>query len=375
MLTTNTVAEIESFRLLKVEWQELLQDSESDCVFLTWEWLYTWWQHLAEDRSLLIILVRSGGRLIGIAPFALRPSRWQRLLPFPAIEFLGCANVGSDYLDLILRKGFESEALTAIAAELEQRQLTLQLSNLSAGKTAIRELIFGLLQRGWQHTSVPVDKCPYVDLRNKQWDSYSASLGKSHHRRLHNLNKNFRVNMRRVEHAAECRTVLDTMIDFHLKRLADQGGSDGFHTSELVSFHHAFTQLALQRGWLRLFVLELDDNPAACFYCMNYRDKYYYYQSGLDMQFKIYSVGLAGIALIIKAAIAEGASEFDFLHGAESYKYLWAKEDRVIVRFDVFAPHPGGRLCRKSMGVRTFLMRHLRPGNRKDMSHIAQSSA
>ncbi len=49
--------------------------SDSDCVFLTWEWLYTWWKHLAGDRQLSILVVRRGEWLVALAPFCLRPAR------------------------------------------------------------------------------------------------------------------------------------------------------------------------------------------------------------------------------------------------------------------------------------------------------------
>src|SRR2546427_4482076 len=45
------------FEKLREEWNELLQASASNCLFLTWEWLYTWWKHLSEDRRLFIITV------------------------------------------------------------------------------------------------------------------------------------------------------------------------------------------------------------------------------------------------------------------------------------------------------------------------------
>src|SRR5690606_22369675 len=44
-----------ALRTLRAEWNELLQASASDKLFLTWEWLYTWWQHLAGDRTLYVI--------------------------------------------------------------------------------------------------------------------------------------------------------------------------------------------------------------------------------------------------------------------------------------------------------------------------------
>ena len=35
------------FRSLRGEWHGLLEQSTSDCPFLTWEWLHTWWTHFA----------------------------------------------------------------------------------------------------------------------------------------------------------------------------------------------------------------------------------------------------------------------------------------------------------------------------------------
>lgn len=71
--TVERIANVSEFLALRDEWSELLRASDSDSLFLTWEWLYTWWRHLAEDRQLSILLVRRSGQLIGLAPFCLRP--------------------------------------------------------------------------------------------------------------------------------------------------------------------------------------------------------------------------------------------------------------------------------------------------------------
>src|ERR1700675_1871813 len=90
---------------LRGEWNRLLADSASDGVFLTWEWLRTWWSPLAERRQLRIVAVRRGGERIALAPLAVRPGSLRRLFPFRVFEFLGSGTSGSDYLDLIVRKG------------------------------------------------------------------------------------------------------------------------------------------------------------------------------------------------------------------------------------------------------------------------------
>ena len=107
--------------------------SDSDCLFLSWEWLYTWWKHLSEDRQLAIFAVRCGGRLDALALLCLRPaSLWHRR-PLPVLEFLGNGCVGSDYLDFIVRKGCEAEARQAFASGLAQQRLVLDWAQLRRG--------------------------------------------------------------------------------------------------------------------------------------------------------------------------------------------------------------------------------------------------
>jgi CelD/BcsL family acetyltransferase involved in cellulose biosynthesis len=52
------------------------------------------------------------------------------------------------------------------------------------------------------------------------------------------------------------------------------------------------------------------------------------------------------VALTIKSAIAEGADEYDFLHGDESYKFLWTQSTRDLYRLELFPPDLRGWLYR-----------------------------
>ena len=125
LTTVETIADVSGFVALRDEWSDLLRASDSDCLFLTWEWLHTWWKHLAGDRQLSILVVRSSGTLIALAPFGLRPPSLPRLRLLPTLEFLGNGCVGSDYLDFIVRRGCESEARLAFASSLADKRVVL----------------------------------------------------------------------------------------------------------------------------------------------------------------------------------------------------------------------------------------------------------
>lgn len=356
MITIERIETREEFRALREEWNELLRVSSADCIFLTWEWLHAWWRHLAEDRRLFIITVRRAGRLIAIAPLSLRPCRFRRLLPFRSLEFLGSGQVGSDYLSLIVRQGFEEHALPQLAAFLNRRKRVLQLSQVDRSLPLMVNFALELRHLGWQPVRRPVDFCPYTQLRGLDWESYVAGLGRSHRsnfrRKLRTLEKRFDLRFELVRSERERQTALDTLVNLHLQRWNERGGSDALHTASLVEFHRDFTREALRRNWLRLFVMYLDDKPVAALYCFNYRDRFHLYQAGFDTRYSRYSVGLAAIGLSIRHALEEGCHEYDFLRGTERYKYLWANGERELVRLDLFPPYLLGALCRQTMEVR-----------------------
>ena len=41
--TIEEVNDVEGFRSLKETWNNLLRESSDNNIFLTWEWLFTWW--------------------------------------------------------------------------------------------------------------------------------------------------------------------------------------------------------------------------------------------------------------------------------------------------------------------------------------------
>ena len=349
----SVVEELAEFTALREEWNGLLVHSDADCIFLTWEWLHTWWKHLAGNRRLKILTVRIGGSLAGILPVCSRPFG----LSWPAgdlWEFLGSGQAGSDYLDVIARRGQQERVCAALAAHFESEQHHLRWTNLSS-HAAVSGIVARLAERGFGVNRASINICPYIPLTGHTWDSYLAQLGPEHRyqfrRKWRQLHRDFSVCIEAVTDAAACREAVDLLIRLHRMRWQTRGGSDAFHLDGLVELHREFASLALQRGWLRLFTMKLNGRPAASLYGFCYGRKFYYYQAGFDPAFEKNSVGLLLMAAAIQRAIDDGCSEFDMLHGDERYKSHWARESRELIRYELYAPGLGGRLLHSAMGA------------------------
>lgn len=358
MIHIDTIDEPARFTDLREEWNELLADSDSDGLFLTWEWLHTWWRHLAEDRRLRIVTVRRDRRLIGLAPLTRRAPRWWRLIPFPALEFLGAGEAGSDHLDVVVRRGHEAQAVYALAEALANDGSMLELARVRDGGY-LADLSREIHRWGWGASQAATDVCPYIDFGGRDWDGYLAGLGPAHRynvrRRLRKLEQQWSVSFECATDEEQRAAALEELIALHQQRWRRRGKSGAFYSAELRAFHDEISGVALAQGWLRLYRLKLDGRTVAAVYGFLYHDMFYFYQSGFDLQFQQHSVGLVIMAQVIRSAIGEGARGYDFLCGDEAYKSLWAEERRPLHRLVLYPPGQRGALYRQTMDLRVNL--------------------
>jgi CelD/BcsL family acetyltransferase involved in cellulose biosynthesis len=353
--TANLVTNEAAFDRLLCEWDSLLADSTSSTPFLKAGWIDCWRRHAMGGHSLHVLEVREHGRLAGIAP--LRRVRGSFSLS-DRLEFLGTGPAGADYLDAIVRDGAGPSVIAAVAASLDASNLPLYLDHLPPGSNA--DGIAAALQRfGWAALHDSPDVCPFIDLSGHTWDSYLASIGSSHRanirRRMRALDASFTVDFTLVDSDGARREALDQLIGFNRRRWDSRGGTTAFPDAEIVAFHEALTSRAMSEGWLRLYTLSLNGAIAAVIYGFALDRRFYFYQHGFDSAYGGYSLGLVLMALTVRAAIDAGMREFDMLYGHESYKALWARQQRPLSRLQLFPPRVAGRLLRRQAETRRAL--------------------
>ena len=354
------IQDLSGFAALRRHWDGLLAASGANNPFLTFEWLNAWWANLGGNARLQTIAVWSDNELIAIAPLmSTRSPGW-----FTRLEFLGSGHAGSDYLDLIVRRGRESEALDSLGDFIASKRQTLRLEHVP--ETSLAAHVARRLQDcGWTTSIVANGICPVIDLGGHTWESYLAARGRAHRanvrRRLRALGD---MSLERVTTDAQRDEALSALFAFHEWRFSAQGGSTAFLTPALRAFHQDATRQALERGWLRMYVLRLNGVPAAVMYGFAYNGQFYFYQHGFDERYRNQSIGLVLMALTIRAAFDEGLHTFDMLWGAEPYKWLWATGERKLNQIRAFPAHVGGWLHHGVVAAR----RRLAPLTRRLLS-------
>ncbi len=125
-------------------------------------------------------------------------------------------------------------------------------------------------------------------------------------------------------------------------------------------FHREFAEVARERGWARLWLMHVDDQPVAAWYGFRFEGADCYYQMGRDRNWDHARVGFVLLAHSIRESIADGMQEYRFLRGGEEYKYRFANIDPGLESI-VVSHGPVGAAglaaARTSLAVRRFSRR------------------
>jgi CelD/BcsL family acetyltransferase involved in cellulose biosynthesis len=99
--------------------------------------------------------------------------------------------------------------------------------------------------------------------------------------------------------------------------------------------------------------LSIDMRTIAVFYGLASSGWWGYYLAGYDRQWAgRIRLGQITLAAAIDLASREGATEFDFLKGAERVKYLWPVRERSSLDADAYSEKSGSQFTRAVWATR-----------------------
>ena len=318
-------------------WDDLLTESGSNAIFLTWEWLYTWAEcFLGADRQLFILAVYKGDDLFGVAPWCIHDTRCLGLLK-RQIEFLGAPETGSDYLDVFIKRGKEKEVTRCI-----YRFLFHEASALWDG-LALHEIPSESLFLLHFLTQI-AEEGKYAEL---QAGSFSPCVGLPQSRgpfldhlspnRRQQFRRHYRILQRRgnvTHHSVRSENV--TLVLKDCRRIYEQR----WHKADAVfSFLEKVISRSEGKDWIEVDLLDVSGENIASLVHLRYENTLSMYLMAVDHSFdKSISIGNILVWLAIERGISEGISAYDFLKGSEDYKFHWADSGRRCLNLLFYRP-------------------------------------
>ena len=364
--SAGVTAEPASVGTIAGEWRDLAERRGN--VFVTPEWYLAWHRHYGSGTAPALLTVRHpDGRLRGVAPLVRQTAGRLR-----RVRFAG-ANVGDEF-EPVAAPGDRSAVASALAARLAALPdwNMVVLDNVDATEDWPRQLLGGLgdvTVRSYRQNVLPE-----IDLRGVGgWDDYLAGRSRNFRSQLRRyeraLSRTYAVRFRRTEDAAALPGDLRTFFRLHDARWRARGGSSS--AGERVrAFHRDFAARIHERGWLRLWFLELDGDAVAAWYGWHLGGRYSYYLAGFDPGHSASRVGLVLLAHTVRSAIAEAADAYGLLLGDEPYKARFTDARReVVTLLATRARHPAGALAAAEVGAWE-LSRRLAPAQRRRLRHV-----
>ena len=218
------------------------------------------------------------------------------------------------------------------------------------------------LARADDWTIEPAEICPVLTLPNS-YDEYVKSLGKNMREQIkrypRRLEKQFKVEYELAKTPAQVDEFWNQLVELHGKRWRARGQTGVLALPSRRNFHRYICHKFLTKDWLRLWRLKIDGAPACVLLNYFWGGKYWFFIGGFEPELMKWSVGTCLFSRVFQSAIEEGATEFDFLRGAEEYKYRFGAVDRDYVDLKWFAGSPKGALLRRRVGIEESFMRRL----------------
>ncbi|MEK9138227.1 MAG: GNAT family N-acetyltransferase [Bacteroidota bacterium] len=329
MLKIVEITSPEDFRSLHQAWNALLRRSRSNTLFLTWEWLYTWWEiYGARLKPCILLAQTQDGELRGIAPLMVTRPLWP--LTTPHIQFIGSHSVSSQYLDFICSAGFEHDVISSFLTHLlhSSEPHLLSFFRIPHDSPTVDFL----------STHDPRTRIPLAALRSE--DSYYVPLSHCWATYLSQLGPNTRRNIRRYRHRFEHDLHgsfvelhsrpdhwISTLASLHQSRMNSVGKVGSFASLRFRQFHERLADRAAHQGWLRIYLLRVKNDYVAASYGYVYQNKYYAYSMGFDPKYEKHSIGFVLLSYCFESCSREGVGEIDLLSTGE-YKERWGVRAR-----------------------------------------------
>ncbi len=308
----------QSFDSLSSSWTDLRHCLAWGSVFVLPPWLEAWWHEFGTGAEKHLCDIREDGNVIGIAPLMFKDGR---------ASFIGSTDV-CDYMDFVVAPGKEQAFFTLLLDHLRHSDISeLYLESLRPESAAYTNLVDLAKDQGSTVSCALEDVSLGLDLP-AAWEEYLQMLAAKQRREVgRKLRRLYEAGDIEYSTTEDAETIQETM-DVFLKLLRDsRRDKAAFMTARMESFFRSIAETMAGAGLLRFGVLKIDTLPVAAVMCFDYNDEVYLYNSGYDPRHSHLSVGFLSKVLAIKDSIERGRKRFDFLKGADEYKYrLGGKE-------------------------------------------------
>lgn len=318
----------------RASWSRLHKQSETRSIFLTWDWLSTWWECYGADAELYTFAVLRNDELVGIAPLQLRRDDGLRV-----VEFLGTGL--SDYADVIAAAENKPWVIATIFEALVRRRDrwdVLRLQNIPSASATMPLLEQQAQPEGWVVRKQSAGACPALSLEKSRTFAETCARKRSLVRHTRYFEHLAPLAFSHVLDSDEVADLLPHFFEQHRDRRFMAGDRSLFDDMRNRRFFERVSQTLLESGWLRFSALRWRDELLAFHFGFLYDRVFTWYMPSFNVDYARYSPGEVMLKRLLEDALAADAREFDFALGQTAHKERFANVKRENVSLEIVQP-------------------------------------
>lgn len=337
--TTRIIDHWPDFIALEKSWDRLLEQSDANTLFLSWNWINSWYNTSPSLIRPYIVIIELSGDIVAIAPFYIEDYKLAKCIPYKALKCLADQGIGSEYANFIVAQDLPSYCTIKLKNLLWQevsrsshRWDFIWLSNVAAWSKGGQSLLEALNQQAnlsYNQRDIEFASTELTTFDKGILPKLSKSLRTNIKQTTKHLEKKGLVNIRLTQHIDELPQHLNNLFQLHNRRWSDTGNSGSFaRRPALVAFYNSFAPLALKNNQLRLLRLEVNGEIQAMQLGYVYDGKFLAIQEGFNPDF-VPGTGQVLRHAAFKACQDEGLIEYDFLAIYTDHKRRWLAQKNI----------------------------------------------
>jgi CelD/BcsL family acetyltransferase involved in cellulose biosynthesis len=348
--SVETIVDYSAFLDLEKSWNDAVERACIPHPFLRHEWVRTWWDCFGRDRQLHILVVRSLGRIVAIAPLMWETTRMYGL---PVRQLRLIHNDHTPRTDVIVTEGSQ-EAYRAIwnaLQEMRDRWDVLLLSQIPKDSPT-RTIILNLATADGHPTGTwSSGESPYLELAGT-WGTYYSALSSKFRQNLRNrLSRLTQIGEPALEVVRDPESITCACGDalrLEASGWKQEAGTSICSDASVHEFYSVLARKGAEREWLQLMFLTVNGRRIATSYGSVYDGRLFLFKTGYDPEYAKCSPFKLLTYFATREAYGAGLSEVDFLGDTEPWKLEWTTTTRAHDWVFVFANTHRGRLLQRA---------------------------
>ena len=314
---------------LRQQWNDLVSSQNLPPAH-QFDWQATVWEVNRAQKELLVLLLRDGQGLAGIAPFVKETEKRKGL----TVSILRPLSWFHSMHGTQLIRGSDSQSLFREIFDYLARKhghWALWFTQFESGEEQERLFIRELRDRGLSYESYVGERSPYMRL-SQTWEEKMKTLQPRFRTALRSREKRLRergrIELRFLDSLGDLQAGLEAIREIEGDSWKVSAGSAITEQDFQWQFYSRYAPIAALNGTLRIPVLFLDGEPLAYDYALLERGVYYLLKTSYKQKWQEMYPGFVLRKMLVEWMYAQQGSEIDFLGKDEEWKMKWTDSVR-----------------------------------------------